>query len=347
MAKMRIGNRWVGEEEPCYVIAEAGANHNRDLDMARELIDVAAEAGADAVKFQTYSAEGLYSRKTPNFTYLKSLTSKSTWELIKEIELPREWQGELADYARRRGIHFLSTPFDRQAVDELAAVGVPAYKIASFELVDLGLIQYAAATGKPLILSTGMADYGDIEDALAASHSAGNRQVILLQCVSLYPAPAHLTNLRAIATMRRAFGVPAGLSDHTPGIHIPVSSVAAGAQVVEKHFTLNRNLPGPDHPFALEPDELKEMVRQIREVEAAMGSGIKAGPAPEEREMYEKGRRSLVAVTEIPQGTLITLEMLTTKRPGHGIPPKFAHQLVGRPAKVHIDADDVLTWEMV
>ncbi len=345
--KVRIGDRWVGGDEPCFVIAEAGANHNRDLSVAKALIDVAAEARADAVKFQTYSAETLYSKKTPRFSYLEGVSSKDTWELIKEIELPREWQGELATYAAKRGILFLSTPFDHRAVDELAALDVPAYKIASFEIVDLPLIAHAAAKGRPMILSTGLASYEDIADALAACASAGNREVILLQCASLYPAPPARMNLRAMATLCHAFAVPTGLSDHSLGIHTAVAAVALGACVVEKHFTLNRSLPGPDHSFAVEPAELKEMVRQIREVEAALGDGLKLGPAPEEQEMYQKARRSLVAARAIPKGTVIDRSMIAIKRPGYGIRPKLVDLLVGRVAKVDIEEDTVLTWDLV
>ena len=345
--KIRIGDRWVGGDERCFVIAEAGANHNRDLSLAKELIDVAAKAGADAVKFQTYSAETLYSKKTPRFSYLEGVSPKDTWELIKEIELPREWQGELATYAAKRGILFLSTPFDHRAVDELAALDVPAYKIASFEIVDLLLIAHAAAKGRPMILSTGLASYEDIADALAACASAGNRDVVLLQCASLYPAPPARMNLRAMATLRHAFAVPTGLSDHSLGIHVPVAAVALGACMIEKHFTLNRSLPGPDHPFAVEPGELKEMVRQIREVESSLGDGLKLGPAPEEQEMHEKARRSLVAACAIPKGTPIDRSMVTIKRPGFGIRPKFLDLVIGRVAKADIEEDTVLTWDMV
>jgi len=346
-ATVKIGERWVGEGEPCFVIAEAGANHNRDLGMGKELIDVAAEAGADAVKFQTYSAETLYSKHTPRFSYLEGVSDKETWDLIKGIELPREWQGELAAHAAARGIRFLSTPFDYRAVDELAALGVPAYKIASFEIVDLPLIGYAAARGRPMILSTGLASYEDIADAVGACAAAGNREVILLQCASLYPAPPARMNLRAMTTLRQAFGVPAGLSDHSLGIHIAVAAAGLGASVVEKHFTLDRALPGPDHPFAVEPGELREMIRQIREVEAALGDGRKLGPAPEEMEMHEKARRSLIAARAIPRGTIIERSMVTIKRPGFGIRPKFVDLVVGRVAKVDIAEDAVLTWEMV
>jgi sialic acid synthase SpsE len=342
-----IGGRRVGEDEPCFVIAEAGANHNGDFAMAQELIAVAATAKADAVKFQTYSAETLYSRHTPRFTYLEGLTDKSTWELIKEIELPRAWQPRLADEAGRHGLVFLSTPFDHRAVDELAEVGVPAFKIASFEIVDLALIRYAAAKGKPMILSTGLADYEDIQDAVAACRQVGNDQIVLLQCASLYPAPAARMNLRVMDTMRRAFGVPVGLSDHSLGIHVAAAARALGACVVEKHFTLSRALKGPDHPFAVEPGELTEMIRCIREVEAALGDGRKAGPAADEVEMHQKARRSLVAACAIPRGTRIEPAMVTVKRPGFGIKPKYLELVVGRVAKVDIEEDTVLTWELV
>lgn len=344
--RVEVGGRSVGDGKPCFVVAEAGANHNRDLGMARELVDVAALAAADAVKFQTYSAETLYSKKTPAFSYLKAMASESTWDLIKEIELPREWQAELAAHARKRGIRFFSTPFDFRAVDELDALDVPAFKIASFEVVDLPLIGYAASKGRPMVLSTGLASYEEIQDALQACWEAGNRQVVLLQCASLYPAPPERMNLRAMATLRQAFGVPVGLSDHSQGLHVAVASVALGACMVEKHFTLSRSLPGPDHPFAVEPGELKEMVRQIREVEAALGDGLKLGPAPEEQEMYQKARRSLVAARPIPRGTRIERDMIAIKRPGFGIRPKFLDRVIGRIAGVDIEADTVLTWEL-
>ncbi len=347
MKRLRIGNRWVGEGEPTYIIAELGANHNRDLAMARDLIAAAAEAGADAVKFQTYSAETLYSRKTPRFTYLKGGSELDTWQLIKDIELPREWQAELAKDSAARGVTFFSTPFDARAIEELAALDVPAFKIASFELVDLGLIALAAAHGRPMILSTGMATYGDILDALQACWGAGNGEVILLQCTSLYPAPARLANLRAIPEMARAFGLPVGLSDHTLGTHVALAAVALGASVLERHFTLDRRLPGPDHAFALEPAELKALVAAVRDVESALGDGRKLGPAAEEAEMFRQARRSLVAARDIPQGTTIRPEMVVAKRPGFGVPPKFLDVIVGRPARRDIAEDDVITWDMV
>ena len=348
MVSVKLGPNEVGDGHPCYVIAEAGANHDRDLDVARRLIDVAAEAGADAVKFQTYSGRALYSTKTPRFDYLGELGVKPAHELLDDIALPREWQPILAAHCRDAGIEFLSSPFDRDAVDELDALDVAAYKIASFELVDIPLIEYTASKGRPLILSTGMAALGEIEDAVAAARLAGASEICLLQCASLYPAPAHIMNLRAIPTLAAAFGVPVGLSDHTLGTHVATAAVALGAHLLEKHFTLDRTRTGPDHPFAIEPAELRDLVAHVRDVEAALGDGVKRGPSDEERvEMYAKARRSVVAACAIPAGTRITRAMLTIKRPGHGIAPKLVDALVGRTAAVDIEDDDILTWEML
>jgi N,N'-diacetyllegionaminate synthase len=341
-----IGERMVGPRQPVYVIAEAGANHNRDFGIAKALIDAAADAGADAVKFQTYTGSGLYSAKTPRFKYLQD--ERSPRDLLDAIALPREWQADLAEHARSRQIAFFSTPFDHEAVAGLAALGVPAMKIASFELVDLQLIGHAAAVGVPVILSTGMATYGEIEEAMGAVRSAGNDQVALLRCASIYPSPPEIMNLRAMATMRQAFGVPVGLSDHTRGIAIPAAAAALGAALLEKHFTHDRTMEGPDHPFALEPDELRAMVQSVRDAEAALGNGRLEGPSSAEaEEMYGLARRSIVAAVEIPAGTVISSEMLTTKRPGYGIKPRDIDILVGRVARVDIEEDDVLTWEMV
>lgn len=348
MNSVVLGSRTVGTGHPCYVIAEAGSNHNRDFDTARRLIDEAADAGADAVKFQTYSGRSLYSTKTPSFDYLSDLTTQKPHELLEAISLPRDWQPLLAEHCRERGVEFLSSPFDVEAVDELDALGVPAFKIASFELVDLPFLREVGKRGRPLIISTGMATMGEIEEALGAARDGGATEFVLLQCASLYPAPAHIMNLNAIGTMERAFGVPVGLSDHTLGIHVSVASVAVGAVMIEKHYTLDRSHPGPDHPFAIEPNELRELVRQVREVEAALGDGVKRGPTEEEAaEMYTKARRSVVAARAIPAGTAIARDMLTVKRPGFGIKPKFIDALVGRRAAVDIDEDEIITWEMV
>ena len=347
-ASFELGGRPVGEGQPTYVIAEAGANHNRDLGIARELVDVAAEAGADAVKFQTYSGESLYSTKAPGFEYLAPLGEESPAELLERISLPREWQAELRDHAAGRGIAFFSSPFDEAAVAELDALGVPAMKIASFEIVDPGLIAAAARTGRPLLISTGMATLGEVEAALGDARRAGAQAVGLMQCTSVYPAPPERANLRAMATMRVAFGVPVGLSDHTTGIAVPIAAAALGAAFVEKHFTLDRTMEGPDHPFALEPGELAAMVAGIREAQAALGDGRKDGPGPEEaQEMHRLARRSLVVVGDHPAGTVLSEEMLTSKRPGFGVAPRDLAKVVGRPLRVAVEHDEVLTWEML
>ncbi len=335
-------NKKIGSGEPCFIIAEIGANHNRSLNMAKELIDVAVEAKADAVKLQIYSADTLYSRRTPKHSgYNKDLHT-----LIGEIETPREWIPELASYCRQKDILFFATPFDMQAVDELDEVS-PFFKIASFEIVDLELLQYCASKKKPLIISTGLANMEEIEQAYLCCRNAGNEHVVFLQCASMYPSPPHIMNLRSMETIRRAFGTPVGLSDHTLGIHISVAAVGLGASVIEKHITLNRALPGPDHPFAIEPEELKEMVRQIREVESALGDGRKLGPAPEEMEFYVKARRSIHAAQDIPKGTTLTRKMLCVKRPGYGIAPRHMDILLGRRAARNIEADQWIAWSMV
>jgi N-acetylneuraminate synthase/N,N'-diacetyllegionaminate synthase len=339
---MEIRNKLIGEGESCFIIAEAGSNHNGRLEQAKKMIDAAVEAGADAVKFQIFKAQDLYSKYTPEFSYLKG---KNTYELIKSIETPRKWIKELAKYCEEKNITFLASAFDFEAVDHLDKY-VPAFKIASFEITDLELVKYAAEKGKPMIISTGMANLGEIEDAINAIKSVGNDDIILLHCNSLYPTPVEIANLKAIETMRTAFKIPIGLSDHTLGIHIPIAATAMGACVIEKHFTLDRTLPGPDHSFAIEPDELKEMVRCIREVEKAKGNGLKKKSGLESEEMYIKARRSIHAKVDIPKGTRITRDMLVIKRPGYGIKPKFIAIVIGRDAKKDIKEDEWITWNM-
>lgn len=343
MKKVRIGDQLVGDGEPCLVIAEAGSNHNNDLEQAKKLIDVAVEAGADIVKFQIFKAETLYSKKTPEFSYLKG---QNVYELIKSIETPREWIKELAEYCKKRHVGFLASPFDFEAVDILDRY-VQAFKIASFEIVDLELIRYVAEKGKPVIISTGMANLGEIEDVKNTVKSVGNDDMILLHCNSLYPTPVDIVNLRAIETMKNAFRVPIGFSDHTLGIHISIAAVAMGACVIEKHFTLDRTLRGPDHSFAVEPNELRDMIRWIRDVENAKGNGIKDKSEIEKKEIYTKARRSIHAKCDIPKGTKITRDMLIIKRPGYGIKPKFINIMIGKDAKRDIEEDEWITWEMI
>ncbi len=344
-----LKDRKIGDGQPVFIIAEAGSNHNRDFDQAKRLIDVAAQAGVDAVKFQTFSANTLYSKKTPPMRYLQigGLLKKgqTVWDLLKANELPRDWHKPLAAHCKKRGVLFLSTPFDLQAVDELEAVGMQAYKIASYEITHLPLLARVAQTGKPVILSTGMADLADIETALETLSKNGNKQVVLLHCAINYPPRFADLHLRAMHTMRQAFQVPIGFSDHSSGIAADIAAAALGACVIEKHFTTSRKLAGPDHAFAIEPQELKAMVQGIRETEQALGSTVKGRTAAEE-EMYRLGRRSLVAAKNIPKDATVTRDMLEVKRPGFGIPTKLMDLVIGKKAKVPIEEDDILTWDM-
>jgi N-acetylneuraminate synthase/N,N'-diacetyllegionaminate synthase len=342
MKKIKIGNKMVGKGEPCFIIAEAGANHNRDFDLAKKIIDEAVASNADAIKFQTFSAETLYSTKTPEFDYMKG----NIYDIIKSIELPRNWQKDLKEYSDSKGIIFMSTPFDRKAVDELAELKIEAFKVASFEIVDLEFIEYIAKKGKPVIISTGLCNLGEIEEAVNTCKNSGNDDIILLHCSSNYPSTPDILNLKAIKTMRKAFDCVIGYSDHSVGIHLSIAAVTLGASVLEKHFTLDRTMKGPDHPFAIEPQELKLMIRNIRDAELAFGDGIKKRSDKEE-DMYKKARRSVIAACAIPKGTVITREMLTVKRPGFGIKPKYINHIVGRKAAVNIEEDDIITWDLV
>ena len=339
-----IGGRKIGDGQPCFVIAEIGSNHNQDYELACKMINAAAQSGVDAVKFQTFRATSHYSKKSPSFDYLNDT---NTYELIHSLELDRSWQKDLKEHAKKCGVIFFSSPCDSDAISSLARLDVPAYKVASFDLTDDVLISEMAAIGKPLIMSTGMSTWMDIQFAIDAALSVDNDQIVLLQCTSLYPAPAFLSNLNAMASMRSAFGTLVGYSDHTMGDHISLAAVAMGACVIEKHFTLDRTLPGPDHAFAIEPHEMFDLMKKIRDIEAACGDGIKNGPRQKELEMAEKGRRSLHARVPIFSGQVIKADMLVAKRPGFGIPPFMRAHVLGRTARRNIEADDWITWEML
>ncbi|MBX7195964.1 MAG: N-acetylneuraminate synthase family protein [Sandaracinaceae bacterium] len=325
-----------------YVIAEAGANHDRDLAKAHALIDAAAEARADAVKFQVYTADGLYSRHTPVFPG----ESRRPHDVIREVELPRAWEPELQAHARERGLDYFATPFDYEAVDAQAALGVPCFKWASSEINDLPMLAHAARHGLPMILSTGMCDLSDVQAAVDTVRSVGNEQIVLLHCSALYPTPLEEVNLRAMQTLASAFGLPVGYSDHTLGIAVPTAAVALGASVIEKHFTLDRRAKGPDHPYALEPQELAAMVRQIRDVERALGSAIKA-PTPGERAKRHLSRRSLVTTRDLRAGETLRREDVMTKRPGTGLEPRLLEVVVGRSLRSDVPEGTPLTWEML
>lgn len=335
--------RYIGEDSPCYIIMDVGANHNGDLEIAKKLIISAAESGADAIKFQTYTADKLYSKKTPQF----SKDPTTPYEMIREYEHPREWLPILKEVAQENNIHFFSSPFDFEAVDLLEKIDVPLYKVASPEIVDLDLIDYIAKKRKPIIVSTGMANIEEIKDAVNIIIKNENNNIIILHCNTLYPPPIETINLRAMETLTKTFPYIIGFSDHTLGTHIALAAVSMGAKVIEKHFTLDRNQKGPDHNFAIEPSELKDLVIKIREIEKAMGDGIKKPHELELGENYDKARRSIIAKIDIPKDTIISRDMLIVKRPGYGIKPKFIKDLIGKKAKKNIKADEWITWEMI
>jgi len=348
LKRIKIGQRFIGDREPCFIIAEAGVNHNGDVRLAKKLIDAAQKAGADAVKFQTFKAETVVSATAEKAGYQKETTGadESQLDMLKRLELTESQFTELARYARQKGIMFLSTGSDPGSVDFLDELNMPAFKVASGEITNLPLLTHIARKRKPVILGTGMSTLEEIECALQAMRKEGAKDIILLHCVSAYPAKIEDTNLRAMETLRKAFHVPVGLSDHTTGITVPIAAAALGACVIEKHFTLDKTLPGPDHRASLDPGELAEMVRSIRLVEKALGNGVKK-PTPTEEENKKVMRRSLTARVAIPRGTVITADMIDIKRPGTGISPAELEKVIGRKASKSISQEEVLTWDKV
>jgi N-acetylneuraminate synthase len=345
---IKIAEKYVGAGHPCFIIAEAGVNHNGDLELARQLVDVAVASGSDAVKFQTYTTEKVMSRLAPKAEYQLQTTEvkESQFEMSKGLELPLEAFQDLKAYCDRLGILFLSSPFDEDSIDLLASLGVAAFKVPSGEITNLPYLTRMAKYGRPMIVSTGMAYLSEVETAVQTIEKAGNRQYALLHCVSNYPADPANINLRAMHTLSRAFDMPSGYSDHTPGIEIPLAAVAMGACVVEKHFTTDRNLPGPDQLASLEPTELTAMVQGIRTVESAIGNGRK-DPAASEANTAAVARKSLVAARNIPANTKLTEELIAIKRPGTGLAPVQRDNLLGRTTIVDISEDSLLTWEML
>lgn len=332
-----------------FIIAEAGVNHNGKLPLAKKLADRAKEAGCDAVKFQTFKAKNLVSSKANLAAYQKKNRSngaKNQLELIKELELSFEDFKALKAYCDRKGILFLSTPFDYESVDLLLRLGVPAFKISSGEVNNIPFLQYVAGKRKPVILSTGMSSLAEVKEAARVILGCGNKDLILLHCTTEYPTPFSGVNLKAMDTLRKTFNVLVGYSDHTLGIEVAIAAAARGACVIEKHFTLNRNFPGPDHKSSLEPDELKKMVAAIRNVEESLGDGIKK-PAKCEQKNIPIVRKSLVAAREIPRGEVITMDKIAVKRPGYGIVPGKINKVIGLRARTNIKIDEVITWELI
>ncbi len=348
MPVIDIAGRKIGAGFPCFVIAEAGVNHNGSLELAHRLVDAAVEADADAVKFQTFSAEDLVTEDAAKADYQERAlgTSESQFEMLKRLELTKDDHFTIADYARKKGILFLSTPFDEGSVGLLEEMNVAAFKISSGDLTNLPFLEYIARKGRPMIVSTGMANMEEVAEAVEAIQRAGSPPLALLHCVSCYPAEAETVNLRAMQTMASQFKLPVGFSDHTLGIEIAVASVAAGACILEKHLTLDCAMPGPDHQASLDPAAFRALMKSIRLVETALGDGRKQ-PLPEEANTAAVARKSVVAARAIAAGESLTEAALAIKRPGHGFPPAKRAALIGRTARVSIPAGTVLTAEML
>lgn len=327
------------------IIAEAGVNHNGDLALAKRLVDAAAAAGADFVKFQTFKAERLVTRDAAKAEYQKATSGahESQFDMIRRLELSDTMHRELIAHCAARGIAFLSTAFDVESLDLLAGFGLPLVKIPSGEITNLPYLRHVGRMGLPVVISTGMAVLDEVGEALAVLAAAGTprERVTVLHCTTEYPTPMAEVNLNAMRTIRDTFGVSVGYSDHTPGIEVAIAAAALGASVIEKHFTLDRGLPGPDHQASLEPDELSEMVAAIRNIEAALGDGIKR-PTPSELRNRPVARKSIVAARPIAAGEVLTVENLTVKRPGTGVSPMRWDEILGTTAARDYRADEAI-----
>jgi N-acetylneuraminate synthase len=345
---VQIGERWVGEGHPTYVIAEVSANHNQDFQQAVRIVEAAKRAGADAIKLQTYTPDTITINSPQEWFRVSGGTlwdGKTLYDLYREAYTPWEWQPKLKRVANDLGMDLFSSAFDATAVDFLEEMAVPAHKVASFELVDIPLIEKMARTGKPLILSTGMASVEEVDEAVAAARQAGAKQIALLKCTSAYPARAEDLHLRTIPAMAERFGVPVGLSDHTMGVAAPVAAVALGASLLEKHLTLSRTLPGPDSAFSLEPEEFKAMVDAVRVAEKALGE-VHFGLSDTEQ-ASRRFRRSLFVVQDVKQGQLFTTQNVRSIRPGDGLHTRYLGTVLGKRAASDIKRGTPLSWEML
>lgn len=348
---IQIGNNTVGPNSPVFVIAEAGVNHNGDINIAKRLIEEAAKAGAHAIKFQTYTAEKLTTKNAPRFWNWEGEVKKQGTQYdsySKLDQLPLENYHEMFEHAKKNKIEFMSTPFDHEGVDFLADLGIPAFKIASCDLTNLPLLRKIAKKKLPVILSTGTSNIEEIEDAIKTVKNEGNDDIILLHCTLCYPTKPQDVNLRMMETMKNKFPeYPVGLSDHTLGISIPIAAAALGARVIEKHYTVDKTLPlSADHWLSVDPKELQELVKGVTEVRLALGSSVK-GPIKAEESTYMYARRSIVAARDIKKGEILDEKMLTCKRPGTGISPKSYDSFIGKKAQRDIPEDKLLEWEDV
>ena len=347
-AHIVIGGRRIGAGEPVYCIAEVSANHNQDFETAVRIVRAAKDAGADSVKLQTYTPDTITIQSNRECFQVGGGTlwdGRSLYDLYKEAYTPWEWQPKLKKVADDLGMQCFSSAFDASAVDFLETMNVPAHKVASFELVDLPLIQRMAATGKPLIMSTGMATLKEIEEAVTTARRAGATQIALLKCTSAYPAPADEMNLRTIPELARRFDVPVGLSDHTIGIAVPVAAVSLGACIIEKHLTLSRTAGGPDSAFSLEPEEFRAMVEGVRTAEKALGSVHFGVSELESRSRVF--RRSLFVVRDLKKGELFTSENVRSIRPGDGLHTRHLTEVLGKTAALDIVQGTPLSWDLV
>lgn len=335
--KTRIGSKLIGEGEPCFIIAEAGINHNGDINLAKKLINAAKDAGADAVKFQTHIPEEEMLKDDSTAEYV----GESLFDLLKRVELSKKDHIELKTYAANKGILFLSTPFSREAVDLLEEIGVPAYKVGSGEMTNLPLLEYISKKKKPMIISTGMSMFEEIEETVNFVKKF-NDDLILLHCTSTYPTRYEDVNLRVIERLREKFKIPVGLSDHSIGIYTALASVVLGACIIEKHFTINRDLPGPDQKASIISGELKELVKGVRAIEKALGSTKRI--TDDELSVQRMARESVVSLVNIPNGTVITEDMVWVKRPGIGIPPKYLNKVIGMKTRKNIKANTIIKW---
>ena len=344
---MKINDRHIGAGYPVYIVAEMSANHNRDFNQALRIIEAAKEAGADAIKIQTFTADTMTINVQNEFFKIKNTiwNGKNLYDLYSEASTPWEWQPKLKEAANKLGMEFFSTPFDHSAVDFLEKLDVPVYKVASFELVDLQLLKRIAKTGKPVIMSTGMASLADISEAVKVFKESGGKQIALLKCTSAYPAPPEGMNLRTIPNLAKIFEVPVGLSDHSIGIETAIAAVALGACIVEKHFTLSRDLYGSDSSFSIEPEELQTLVRAIRRVEKALGS-VCFGTTEQEKSSLVF-RRSLFVVEDIEANEEFTEENVRSIRPGFGLHTRHLEEVIGCRAKTYIPKGSPLDWDMI
>lgn len=346
--EVTIADRKIGNGYPVFIIAELSANHQQKLDVAIETIKAIKRSGADAVKLQTYTPDTITIDVANEYFQITQGTmwdGKTLYQLYREAYTPWEWQPKLKEIAEDVGLVCFSSPFDKTAVDFLEQMNVPVYKVASFEITDIPLIEYIASKGKPVIISTGIATLDDVKEAVAACKEMGNTQIVLLKCTSAYPAPLEEINLMTIPDMAERFGTVVGLSDHTLGISVPIASVALGARIIEKHFILDRKLGGPDAPFSLEPEEFKTMVRAVREVERALGD--KSYALSERVKRSREFSRSLFVVDDLRAGEVFTEENVRSIRPGYGLPPKYLRAVLGKTARRELKKGTPLQWDMI